>query len=95
LWEDQSRNNYPIIRFLWHGDPKAARLQRAGLVLFGLVCLMCSTIAVLSWLDNEQDNRTYLSFVFALVMLLIAGRLFWNALIKPKLQSKEDTDKST
>ena len=95
LWEDRFRNNRTVTRFLWHGDPSASLIQRAGTILFALILLLCSTIAVLSWLQNEPDNRTYLSFVFAFVMLLVAGRLFRNAIMKRKLRTEEHNHESS
>jgi hypothetical protein len=94
LWEDQFRNNRFVTSFLWHGDLNATLIQRAGLFLFGLVLLLCATTAVLLWFENEPGNRSLLSFVFALVLILIAGRLFRNALMKRKLQSEADDERA-
>lgn len=95
VWEDQFRNNRSVTKFLCYGDPNATLIQRAGLFLFGMVLLLCSTIAVLSWFENEPDRRTYLSFVFAIIMLFVAGRLFRNAFMKHTLRSADFNDKRT
>jgi hypothetical protein len=94
LGEDQFRNSRIVTSFLWHGDPNATLIQRAGLFLFGLVFLLCATIAVLLWFENKPDDRSLLSFVFALVLILIAGRLFRNGLMKRKLQSEADDERA-
>jgi hypothetical protein len=79
LWEDQFRNNRSITDFLWHGDPNAKPVQRAALILFGVLLLLYSAIAVLTWFEKQTEDRSLLSFAFALVALMISARLFCNA----------------
>jgi hypothetical protein len=95
LWEDQFRNNRNVTSFLWRGDPNARPVQRAGLLVFGLLFLVFPVLAVSSWFENGRDERSFLAFVFALVCFVIAGRLFRNALVKPVRRSKEGNDKNT
>jgi hypothetical protein len=50
--------------------------------------LIYPTIAVSSWFEEEPDDRSFLAFIFALVSLSIAGRLFRNAIRRPPQNEK-------
>jgi hypothetical protein len=46
LWPDMLRAGRSVDEFLWKGDPRATPVQRAGLVLFGLMFLSFAAIGI-------------------------------------------------
>jgi hypothetical protein len=82
LWEDQFRNNRTVTTFLWHGNPKAKPVQRAGLIVFAVFQLMLCEVAIDSWFHAEPDDRSPAPLIFAAVMLLIAINLLRNAFMR-------------
>jgi hypothetical protein len=46
LWPDMLRAGRSVDGFLWKGDPRATPVQRAGLVLFGLIFLSFAAIGI-------------------------------------------------
>jgi hypothetical protein len=87
LWEDQFRNNRTVTTFLWHGDPHAKPVQRAGLIVFGIAQLMMSATFFQLWKGTDPDERPLPLLIFAALPLLIAIRFFRNAFMRAPEQN--------
>ena len=92
LFEDGLRAGRSVDEFLWKGDPKAKPIQRAGLVVFGLMFFLPTIFAFTAFAEKHSEAASYFGFLLGLGFLLISIRLFRNALLRsPKHQeTKED-----
>ena len=74
--EDQIRNGLSVDAFLWRGDPKATRVQRVALLLFGLVFLAGFVMLI----SAAVERHTIFGGLVSLLILTISLRLLLNAL---------------
>jgi hypothetical protein len=86
LWEEARRGGTSVDAFLWKGDPHAKPIQRAGLIVFGLMFLLFAiTIASIPFQKDFEDGWP-IEFFMAFLALLIALRLFRNAFRRDRSQ---------
>jgi len=87
LWEDARRGGRSVDAFLWRGDPHAKPIQRAGLIVFGLMFLMLAIACASIPFQKHFEEGWPVEFFMALLAFLIALRLFRNALRRDKPQT--------
>jgi len=91
LFPDGLRAGRSVDEFLWKGDPNAKPIQRAGLVVFGLMFSLPSILMFTAMAENYERYASFPGFAIGLGGLLIAIRLFRNAFLRsPKHQVKLD-----
>src|SRR5579863_10365152 len=83
LWEDGRLGGRSVDAFLWKGDPKAKPIQRAGLVVFGLMFLLPAVVFACVPFQKHFEQGWAIEFILSLFFLLIALRLFRNACLRP------------
>jgi hypothetical protein len=88
LWPDMLRSGRTVDEFLWKGDPRATRIQRAGLGLFGTLFLILASVGVA--VGCTQDNWPGRAIGIAIGSLAgIAGiRYMRNAFLRVPRQGK-------
>jgi hypothetical protein len=91
LWEDARRGRLSVDGFLWKGDPKAKPIQRAGLIVFACTFLLLAVCFVSIPFQEHFEGGWIISFLFALIFVLIAGRLIQNAFARSK-KPESDSD---
>ena len=84
LWEDARIGGRSVDEFLWKGDPKAKPIQRAGLIVFGLMFLFLAIAFASIPFHNHFEEVWPLEFFFGFCALLISLRLFRNAFLRSK-----------
>jgi hypothetical protein len=76
LWPDAMVNSSRVDALLWRGSPKATRLQRAGIVIWGL-CFVSLGVFFVLVLAPEQHSP--LAAVLGLLLLALGTRVTLNA----------------
>jgi peptidoglycan/LPS O-acetylase OafA/YrhL len=84
LWEDARKGGGSVDGFLWKGDPRAKPIQRAGLVVFGLMFLLLAVVMASIPFQKHFEGGWPVPWVMGLGCLLIALRLIRNAFRRPK-----------
>jgi hypothetical protein len=84
LWEDARHGGRSVDAFLWKGDRNAKPIQRAGLVIFGLMFLLLAVALASIPFQKHFEEGWIIEFVMSFGGLLIALRLFRNACLRPK-----------
>jgi len=82
LWEDSLKGGRSVDAFLWKGDPKAKPIQRAGLIVFGLMFLLLAVGIASIPFQKHFEEGWVIEFGMGAGALLIALRLFRNALLR-------------
>jgi hypothetical protein len=94
LWPDNLRAKRATFAFLWHGDPKATPVQRAGLIIFGLFWLSCAYLWLDSFFHSDPEERGILQPIPGIVLGLLAARIFRNAFLRPPRNHGHDEPQS-
>ncbi|WP_348262133.1 hypothetical protein P8935_20300 [Telmatobacter sp. DSM 110680] len=81
IWPDYLAATGRVYGFLWNGDPKAKIIPRAGLVLFGLHFFAGGIAFIAASIGGEPEDRFYPGAVIGSVFVLLALRMFRNALL--------------
>jgi len=81
LWEDARKGGASVDGFLWKGDPHAKPIQRAGLVVFGLMFLLLAVAMAPIPFQKHFEEGWPVPWVMGVGCLLIALRLFRNAFL--------------
>jgi hypothetical protein len=83
LWPDYLRANRNVFEFLWKGDPKAKPIQRAGLIVFGVMNAVSGFFWISLCLTKTDDwISRFFGFLIGLVSALVSIRLFRNAFLR-------------
>lgn len=90
LFEDARRGGRSVDEFLWKGDPNAKPIQRAGLVVFGLMFLVLGTCLAAILFAHEGTISKMIGAAFWLIGFYIGIRLLLNALFKRKSNRKDE-----
>lgn len=92
LWEDGLRNGKNFDAFLWHGDPRAKPIQRAGLLVFSFMFLLLSMGFFCIPFQEGPHHGNPVPIPIAVILLFVALRLFRNALLRlPRQHDKNKT----
>lgn len=84
LWKESRRRNLSEIDTFWNGNPYAKPIQRAALSVFGLFALILAiTFASIPFQKHFEDGGS-VAFFIALLLIVVAGKLFLNACRRPK-----------
>jgi hypothetical protein len=75
---DQLRNGVGVDALLWRGNPKASRVQRAGMIVFASFFLA----TFVGFFAVAIESHSVLWGLMSLVWLVVAGRFFRNALLR-------------
>lgn len=81
-WEDARKGGKSIDSFLWHGDPNAKPVQRAGLVVFAIAFLMFAVAFASIPFQKDFEDGWPFEFLLALCYLLISLRLLRNTCLR-------------
>lgn len=92
LWEDGLQNGKTVDAFLWHGDPNAKPIQRAGLLAFGFMFLLLSVGFFYIPIEKGSHHGSLVPIPVGLILLFVALRLFRNVLLRrPRQHDKNKT----
>jgi hypothetical protein len=83
LWEDARQGGRSVDAFLWKGDRNAKPIQRAGLVIFGLMFLLLAVACASIPFQKHFEDGWSIDFFMSFGSLLISLRLFRNACLRP------------
>jgi hypothetical protein len=91
LFDNGLRASRSVSDFLWKGDLNAKPIQRAGLVVFGLMSFLPTIFAFVAFEEKHSEGRSVFGFLFGLCLMMISIRFFRNALLRsPKHQVKKE-----
>jgi hypothetical protein len=91
LFEDGLRASRNVSESLWKGDSNAKPIQRAGLVVFGLMSFLPAIFAFVAFEEKHSEGGSIFGFLFGLCLMMISIRLFRNAILRsPKHQVKKE-----
>jgi hypothetical protein len=95
LWEKAHKNGVSVDAFLWKGDPHAKPVQRAGLVVFALFCLMVVVSIVSIHFQKKDEDDSVADLFVAFAFFLLSMRLLYNAVRRQKSVQvdQEDSEK--
>ena len=78
LWPDALRNSSTVDELLWKGSPRPSKVQRAGVVVFGVLFM----ILAFSMATIAVDSHSPLTGLVACGLLYAASRMLWNSIPK-------------
>jgi hypothetical protein len=90
LWEESRHRNLSEIDTFWNGNPYATPIQRAGLVVFGVFAVIFSALFASIPSQKHFEEGWSFAFFIAFLLILVAGRLFLNALRRPKQSDRAE-----
>lgn len=79
IWPDTVRNGSKADGAIWFGADNPTKIQRIGFGLFGAVFFSVGVISIASMWQSGNMGKARLSFVMGAVLLVIGGRILWNA----------------
>jgi hypothetical protein len=82
LWPEIARNAATVDGYLWRGNPKTTKVQRAGSVICGWFVLGIALICVTVVFQRDSFNvASSVDLVFAVGFTYVEGRLIRNAFL--------------
>lgn len=82
LWEDARKGGKSVDDFLWHGDPEAKPIQRAGLVVFGLTFLLLGICLISVFWEKDEWGGKIAGALLGGAMVFASMRLLRNAFLR-------------
>ncbi len=83
-WPDAMKNSRGVDDLLWNGSPNPTRVQRAGILIFGISYIVAG--AALMTLASEQHTK--ILGCFSLLPISIGVKVTYNAFFKRVLTRK-------
>ena len=93
VWPDTLRNGRSIDAFLWHGDPNAKPIQRAGLLVFAVTFWLLGVFFIALSLASDEWGGKIIGSLMGLSGVLLSIRLFFNAFLKLKNRSEASKER--
>lgn len=86
LWEESRRRTLSLSESdtFWNGNPYAKPIERAGLVVFGLMSLICAILFASIPFQKHFEDGWLVEFLVAFLALLLALKLLRNAFRRDK-----------
>ena len=78
--------------FLWKGDPKAKPVQRAGLIVFGILFFLLGVAIASIPFQKDFEDGSPMAFLLALGCLYVAFRLLHNAFRRPSANEEIENE---